>query len=925
VEGFPEEAVITTKVPEYCYQCVAGPDLLNVVVENGAATCVEPNWKFGDIHPAAGRVCVKAYGLIQKTYNPYRVKKPMLRTNPRKGKGEDPGWVEITWDEALDRVAQRLLAVRAKGLRDEVGYPRLAVTFGSGGIAPAYTGTLPAFLATWGPVDFGIGSGQGVKCYHSEHLYGEFWHRAFTVQSDTPRTKYLISFGNNNDASGGVLGVWRHAEARANGLKRVQFEPHLSVTGAHAEWVPIKPKTDAAVLFAMLHAILHERDWREVCDLQFLKNMTNSPYLVGPDGYFIRDAESRKPLMWDAKENRARPFDDGFEPALTGTYRVAGLQVGPDGVVVEHKDAAVEPAFQKMIEHVLEYTPEWAEEISGVPATTIRRVADEFVGHAHVGESIVIDGKTFPYRPVAILLGKTVTNGWGGYECLWARTVLTTLVGGLEVPGGTIGTTVRLNRPGHDRLASARPGPDGFMDQPLNPTDKQNWQSKPKIRNAYQTLVPLANNSPWSAALGPAHLPWLFMKDPPDHWPRPTPPDVWIIYRTNPAISHWDPDTVTEEMAKFPFIVAFAYTPDETNWYADVLLPEATDLESLQLYRIGGTKYIEQYWKHQGYALRQPAVETPRGGVSTNAVAAADTMDLTDIATELARRTGVLNEYIAALNKGAGTGVALTGEAPAGRPYDYSLPNDLAPSTEEIWDRVCRAATRSMSEGKEEHDLAWYKQHGAFFVPFPEKGWFLHTAMQAKGLRYELPYQERIWRAGSELGNRLHEQGITWWDTQLREYQPLPVWKDFPDIWARIAEAFDKRPDDYDLWLLTSRSMQYSWGSNVGIPILADVAKHVKGHFGVMLNAQTAKRLGIKDDDWVWIESPLKRVKGHAILRQGIRPDVAVTLQQFGHWVTPVAKDLQMPNLNQLSPLHLALTDATGSGADVVRVRIYKA
>lgn len=909
-----------TKVPEYCYQCVAGPDLLNVVVEDGTATCVEPNGKFADIHPAAGRVCVKAYGLIQKTYNPYRIKKPMMRTNPRKGRDEDPRWVEITWDEALDMVAQKLLATRAKGLRDESGYPRLAVTFGSGGIAPAYTGTLPAFLGTWGPIDFGIGSGQGVKCYHSEHLYGEFWHRAFTVQSDTPRTKYLISFGNNNDASGGVLGVWRHAQARANGLKRVQFEPHLSVTGTHAEWVPIKPKTDAAVLFAMLHTILHERDWEKLCDLPFLCRMTNSPYLVAPDGYFIRDVETRKPLMWDPHENRARPFDDRFEPALTGEYIVNGLTAGPDGEVRQYEGAPAKPAFQTLIEHLRDYTPEWAESVSDVPAATIRRVADEFLAHANVGDTIEIEGRIFPYRPVAILLGKTVTNGWGGYECLWARTVLTTLVGSLEVPGGTIGTTVRLNRPGHDRLASVRPGPDGFMDQPLNPTDKQNWQAKPKIRNAYQTLVPLANNSPWSAALGPAHLPWLFMKDPPENWPRPTPPDVWIIYRTNPAISHWDSDSVTEEMRKFPFVVAFAYTQDETNWYADVLLPEATDLESLQLYRIGGTKYIEQYWKHQGYALRQPIVDTSRRGVST-----ADTMDLTDIATELAKRTGMLNEYITALNKGGGTGVPLAWREPSGRSFDLSLPKDAVPSGQEIWDRVCRAATLSMSGGKEEHDLAWYKEHGAFFVPFPEKEWFLYGAMEEKGLRFELPYQERIWRAGSELGNRLHEQGIEWWDTQLREYQPLPVWKDFPDIWYRIAEAFQKRPGDYDLWLLTSRSMQYSWGSNVGIPVLADVAKHVKGHFGVMMNAQTAARLGIGNDDQVWIESPLKRVKGHAILREGVRPDVAVTIQQFGHWVTPVAKDLDMPSLNQLAPLHLALTDATGSGADVVRVKIYRA
>jgi phenylacetyl-CoA:acceptor oxidoreductase len=48
-----------------------------------------------------------------------------------------------------------------------------------------------------------------------------------------------------------VCGVKRHADARKRGMKRVQIEPHLSVTGAcSAEWVPIKPKTDAAFLYA---------------------------------------------------------------------------------------------------------------------------------------------------------------------------------------------------------------------------------------------------------------------------------------------------------------------------------------------------------------------------------------------------------------------------------------------------------------------------------------------------------------------------------------------------------------------------------------------------------------------------------------------------------------------------------------------------
>ncbi|MCL6639804.1 MAG: molybdopterin-dependent oxidoreductase, partial [Candidatus Rokubacteria bacterium] len=309
------------KIPVYCYQCVAGPDLLKVVVQDDVAVGVEPNHDVAARHPAGGKVCVRAYALVQKLYNPHRVRQPMRRTNPKKGRDEDPGWVPIAWDEALDLLAERLRALRARGLVDEAGYPRLAVTFGSGGIAPAYLGTFAAFLAAWGPVDQGIGSGQGVKCYHSEHLYGEFWHRAFTVAADIPRCDYVLSFGYNGDASGGVTGVFRHAEARARGLRWVQLEPHLSVTGAGAaEWVPIRPKTDASVLFALLHAVLHEHDWRRVCDVPFLERMTASPYLVGPGGWYLRDPETRRPLVWDLDRERAVPFDDPAcrRPALEG-------------------------------------------------------------------------------------------------------------------------------------------------------------------------------------------------------------------------------------------------------------------------------------------------------------------------------------------------------------------------------------------------------------------------------------------------------------------------------------------------------------------------------------------------------------------------------------------------------------------------------
>ena len=187
-----------------------------------------------------------------------------------------------------------------------------------------------------------------------------------------------------------------------------------------------------------------------------------------------------------------------------------------------------------------------------MPAASVRRVADEFVAHARIGATIEIEGQTLPHRPVGIMLGKGINNGWGGYQVVWARTLLACLVGALEVPGGNVGTKVRLNRPADNRMKSVKPGPDGFMEYPFNATSKQDWQAKPHIRNAYKMLVPLAANSPWSAALGPAHLPWLFQKDPPKPWTRQTLPDMWICYRTNPAISSWNAPFVARTHRRIP-------------------------------------------------------------------------------------------------------------------------------------------------------------------------------------------------------------------------------------------------------------------------------------------------------------------------------------------------------------------------------------
>ena len=899
----------TRQVPTYCYQCVAGPDLLTVKVENGVATEVGPNAQATGIHPADGRPCVRAYGLVQKTYNPYRVLQPMKRTNPRKGRDEDPGFVVISWDEALDTVAARLRDIRARGLLDEQGLPRVAATFGPGGPPARYMGSFPAFLAAWGPIDYSLGSGQGVKCVHSEHLYGEFWHRGFTVCADTPHTRYVLSFGANVEVSGGACAVRRHADARVRGVRRVNIEPHLSVTGAcSAQWVPIRPKTDAAFLYALIHVMLHEAS-RDKLDLPHLARHTNSPYLVGAHGYYLRDRATRKPLVWDEAAGRAATHDaPGIREALSASVQVDAVEIGADDELLADGMLAGQTAFDKLVAHMAPYSPEWAAGICDVPAASMRKIANEYLDHACVGQTIEINGKTMPYRPVAVTLGKTVNNGWGGYECCWARTLLATLVGALEVPGGTIGTTVRLVRPMAERHDSVRPGPDGFMDYPFNPTSKEGWSARPNIRNAYKTMVPLTGNNAWAQALGPTHFSWMFLDETPKGLPKVEPPDVWFVYRTNPAISFWDTPGIGAKIARFPFVVAFAYTRDESNHYADILLPDATDLEGLQLLRLAATKYQEQFWDHEGFALRQPAVAT-RG----------QARDFSDICTELAQRCGLLEKYNAAINRGT-CGVPLKTEF-----GDFTLDPAVPHTRDEIWDAACKSASAELTDGAEGRGLDWWKEHGFKTRPFPRGRGYLYPTVVERGLRFEMPYQERIKRVGEELGRRLHESGMDWWDKQLAEYQPLPPYKDFPGLWEHSLESLGGKPADYPFWLVTARSMQYAWGGNVGVQMIREVAGNVAGHGGIVMNPAAAERLGVDEGDLVEIATPRRSTHGHVVLRQGIRPDTLLLVGQFDHWVTPLAKDFGVPSLNKLAEMSLELTDATGSGSDLVRVKVVKA
>jgi len=163
---------------------------------------------------------------------------------------------------------------------------------------------------------------------------------------------------------------------------------------------------------------------------------------------------------------------------------------------------------------------------------------------------------------------------------------------------------------------------------------------------------------------------------------------------------------------------------------------------------------------------------------------------------------------------------------------------------------------------------------------------------------------------------------MAWWDEQLSEYRALPEWHDIPGRWEKNLTDAGAKAEDFPFWLLATKSMQYHAGGNAGIAMMHEIAQNMRGHTGVIMNTKTAAGLGIAEGDRVEIRSHIGATYGKAALVQGIRPDTLVLTGQFDHWATPFAKDLELPSLNTIAPMSLELTDATGSGSDIVRVAV---
>ena len=95
----------TTKTPSYCAQCRSRCGCL-AVVEDEKLIRIEPL----EGHPSGEKLCPKGKAAPELVYHPDRLTHPLRRTSAKDG--TSPSWETISWEEALDEIASRMIVIR---------------------------------------------------------------------------------------------------------------------------------------------------------------------------------------------------------------------------------------------------------------------------------------------------------------------------------------------------------------------------------------------------------------------------------------------------------------------------------------------------------------------------------------------------------------------------------------------------------------------------------------------------------------------------------------------------------------------------------------------------------------------------------------------------------------------------------------------
>ncbi|WP_416546716.1 molybdopterin-dependent oxidoreductase [Limnohabitans sp. DCL3] len=443
---------------------------LLTTVENGRATKVQGNPAHA---PTDGVLCTKVSRYAERTYHPERLLQPLRRAGP-KGAGR---FEPVSWDEALDEIAQRLQTIAARAPQAILPYS-YAGTMGlvqGESIAARFFHQLGASL-----LDRTICASAG-----AEALTQTLGNKVGMKVEFFAESKLIVIWGSNSIGSN--LHFWRIAQAaKRQGAKLVCIDPRRSETAEKChEHIALRPGTDAALALALMHELIVH-------------------------GWLDQDYIDRYTLGWDALKARA-----------------------------------------------LQWPPERAAEVCGVPVEQIRQLALDW-------------GTT---QPAAIRLNYGMQRVRGGGNAVRAIACLPALTGAWRHRAGG----VLLSSSGHfpvRRAALQRPDLLG--------------ERRPRIIN--MTTIGDDLLRPSSPTFGPQI-------------------EALIVYNSNPVAVAPESGKVVQGFGREDlFTVVLEHFQTDTADYADFILPATTQLEHWDIHTSYG---------HTDVLLNRPAI-APVGGARTN-------------------------------------------------------------------------------------------------------------------------------------------------------------------------------------------------------------------------------------------------------------------------------------------------------------------
>ncbi len=424
-------------------------------------------------------------------------------------------WKRVSWDEALAELTGRLMKLRNEGTPEKFMFHYGRMKGSSSKLIKN------AFLATYGTKTIGNHTSicEGGKWTAQELTWGGHYDNW-----DFDNTKFVLNFGSNvfETHTNHIPTSQRLVRAMAErGVRMVTFDVRFSNTAAKStEWVPIKPGTDLAVVLAMCNVMMTEELYK------------------GEGEAFINFCK-----------------------------------------VTKHPVASLDDKVAALNSHLAQYTPEWAEGISGVPADTIRAIAREFA----------------TTRPACLVSYRGAIAHYNGNETERACQMLASITGNIDNPGG--------------RCKAVGAG----WKYPHGPEDK------PKAHK-----LKIVDGFKGAAAFPTHHVSHQILKMIKDGGSGR--PEIYMWYCYNPVYANGEVQEnidILKDESIIPYTVCINAFYDESAAYADLILPDATYLERWDWEDMVSPTQVPEFY------IRQPVV-APLG----------EARDFKDVCCELAQRMG---------------------------------------------------------------------------------------------------------------------------------------------------------------------------------------------------------------------------------------------------------------------------------------------